>query len=337
MIREIYIVDGGSYSGGGEAMFQLGCDLIERGYGVSVIDMRKENQKLPAKFEKYMKQGLRYCNPTDVVDASSSVIISPESGTGYLFRYKQARKMIYWLSYEFYDGKFFWNSANTFFGGLKESFWSNCRRLLHFLRNIVKYGHIRFPVRKAVNLSGSHFTSNMLKKHGISSVPLVHSIGVDFLNAGMYDSIAGRENIVLYNPAKPSRLTKKLVKRNEFTYIPIQSLSVNQMLELFRKSKVYIDFGNFPGPERLPKETVYNGVNVLVWTLHAAATDDVLIPSKYKLSTHVSVRVAEETIADMLDHYSEQNKDFDEFRTMVQGMEKRYYEQLDQICANYLQ
>ena len=42
MLSNIYILDGGAYSGGGEAMFQLGCDLISRGYKVSIIDARRD-------------------------------------------------------------------------------------------------------------------------------------------------------------------------------------------------------------------------------------------------------------------------------------------------------
>ena len=41
------------------------------------------------------------------------------------------------------------------------------------------------------------------------------------------------------------------------------NMTPEEISDLFRKVKLYVDFGNFPGPERLPKEAVYNGVNNL--------------------------------------------------------------------------
>ena len=337
MISNIYILDGGAYSGGGEAMFQLGCDFLQRGYAVSLIDARKDTSvKPPAKFNKYFERGLRYCSVSDIADIPSNAVLVPDSGTEFLFRFKRAKKIIYWLSYEFYDGKLMWNSAESWISSFLNSFQMNWMRLLHFSRNILRFGRLHFPLTDAVNLSGSCYTSEKLEKMKVSYVPLVHPIGVDFLDAGMYDSKEGRQNIVLYNPAKPSRLTKKLLERNRFQYTPIQSLTVDQMIVLFRQSKLYIDFGNFPGPERLPKETVFNGVNVLVWAMHAAKTDDVLIPERYKLSTRTTPQEAERMIGHMLDNYSEENKDFEAFREMVQNMQANYERQLDHICASYL-
>lgn len=335
MVR-IYILEGGAYSGGGEAMFQLGCDLLDRGYSVSLIDARKNPDELPpAKFDKYFEKGLRYCSLGELEDVSSNVVIVPESGTEYLLRFKKIKTMIYWLSYQNYDGKMIWNSASSLFGNIC-NIPRDCKRLAHFMKNVIKYKMIKYPIKHAVNLSGSHYATDELQRRGVSSVPLVHSIGVDFLEAGMYDRTEGRDDVVLYNPAKPSRLMEKLIRRGRFNYVPIQSLSVRQMIDLFRRSKVYVDFGNFPGPERLPKETVYNGVNVLVWALHAAKTDDVLIPDRYKLSVHVSPRDAEDMIGDMLNNYEAQNIDFERFRDMVQDMQSGYEVQLDQICKTFL-
>ena len=335
MVSEIYILDGGTYTGGGEALFQLGCDLIQRGYKVSLIDALNSNDpsaRLPEKFKQYMGQGLRYCLREDIVDTPTNAIIVPEAATEYLFKYKKLKKIIYWLSYENYDGKISWNQAETLIDRIIHGSRRNVIKLLHYIRNIIKYHTYRYPIDRTVNLSGSHYTNKMLKKCGADFYPLFHSIGIDFLEAGMYDNLDGREDIVLYNPAKPSRLTKELIKRNKYNYVPIASLNVDQMISLFRKSKIYIDFGNFPGPERLPKETVFNGVNILVWALHAASTDDVLIPAQYKLDIKTHAAYVEKVLANMLDNYREQNVNFDAFREMVSSLQEGYNKQLDIIC-----
>lgn len=333
MLSKIYILDGGAYSGGGEAMFQLGCDLISRGYNVSVIDARQNpTVRPPEKFNKYFAYGLTYCSRSDVVDSASNAVIVPESATEYLFHYKNVKPIIYWLSYENYDGKFSWNYAETFFNRVVQGTRGNIAKSLHFMRNAIKYGRAKYPIHQAINLSGSHYTDSMLANEGVFYLPLFHSIGVDFLNAGMYTSKNNRRDIVLYNPAKPSHLTRELVKRGKYTYVPVQSMTVNQMIELFRRAKVYMDFGNFPGPERLPKETAFNGVNVLVWCLHAAKTDDVLVPEKYKISVDSSAEDVEKILGEMLNSYQEQFIDFDDFREMISRLQSEYNTQLDAIC-----
>ena len=103
------------------------------------------------------------------------------------------------------------------------------------------------------------------------------------------------------------------------------------MINLFRTNKLYIDFGNFPGPERLPKETVFNGMNILVWNHNAASTNDVMIPRKYKLNTNITVSEVEIHIQNMLNNYERDFHDFDEFRHMISEMEMNYYRQLSQI------
>ncbi len=333
MIPDIYILDCGAYSGGGEALFQLGCDLISRGYKVFIIDGRKDPTiQPPEKFDKYFAFGLDYCDKDKVIDSESSAIIVPECATEYLFHYKKAKAIIYWLSCKNYDGIYNWNMADTCINRLRHGARWNMIRTCHFMRNKIKYGNIRYPIKNALNLSGSHYTNSMLSHANAPYLPLFHSIGIDFLNAGMYTSRNNREDIVLYNPAKPSRLTRKLVKRGKFNYIPIQSMTVEQMIRLFRKAKLYIDFGNFPGPERLPKETAFNGVNILVWDLHAANTDDVLVPHQYKISVKSKPKDVEDLLGQMLRKYKEQSKDFDAFRKMIGQLQSEYDRQLDAIC-----
>ncbi|MCH4835730.1 hypothetical protein [Bifidobacterium pseudolongum] len=333
MLSNIYILDGGAYSGGGEAMFQLGCDLISRGYKVSIIDARRDPAvRPPQKFDKYFEYGLTYCSQEDVVDSPSNAVIVPESATEYLFNYKRVKPIIYWLSYENYDGRYSWNEAETYFNRVIQGMRRNVFKMLHFMKNVIRYGKARYPLQNAVNLSGSNYTNMKLANEGAPFLPLFHSIGVDFINAGMCTSKENRKDVILYNPAKPSRLTRKLVKRGKYAYVSIQSMTVDQMIELFRQAKVYIDFGNFPGPERLPKETVFNGVNVLVWNLHAAETDDVLVPQQYKISVNSKVEDVEFLLGEMLRHYQEQNQDFDDFREMIAQLQSEYDLQLDAIC-----
>ena len=58
----------------------------------------------------------------------------------------------------------------------------------------------------------------------------------------------------------------------------------------YTEAKLYIDLGEFGGPERIPKEAVYFGCNIIVANHNAAANDfDVAIPQEYKIDDNESI------------------------------------------------
>ena len=49
----------------------------------------------------------------------------------------------------------------------------------------------------------------------------------------------------------------------EINFIPLKGYNQKELISLFRESMVYMDFGFFPGAERLPKEAVINGCLII--------------------------------------------------------------------------
>lgn len=328
----VYILDCGSYTGGGEALHQLGCDLIDLGYKVSMVRRIGAICCPTPKMEKYYHHGLESISFDEIVDDEINLLVVPETATYELYRVKNITKMVWWLSYTYYDGHIWWNSALSFRRMISEGLPRNLKHLLKRCLYKLKYNSSSYPLENVINVAGSNYALNLLnKKMHIRAHVLFHSIGVDFLDAGMYTEKSGRKDVVLYNPAKQSRIMDKLLKRHKFEFIPIANLNCEQMINLFRQSKLYIDFGNFPGPERLPKETVFNGVNLLVWYHNAAQTDDVLIPNKYKVSEKASISNIEEFIGKMLINYDADFNDFSAFRFYIANMENQYYKDLQTL------
>ena len=63
-----------------------------------------------------------------------------------------------------------------------------------------------------------------------------------------------------------------------------------QVRELLEQAKVYIDFGEFPGRERLPREAILSGCVVITGKRGASANDvDINIPAEFKFSLDDSV------------------------------------------------
>lgn len=332
--RQGYILDSGWYSGGGEAMYQLAADLSDMGYAIKIAYL--DNMELyspPDRFGRYIEKTSQVISIDKVVDSSSSFIIVPESYSSVLFRFNKIKPFIWWLSYNYYDGVF----VPDYFGpkpfrrtkeiakGMKFQYTSLNRKR--------RFGIKRYPLLSATNLSGSFFVTQQLEKMGIPSLELVHSIGYNFIESGMYTNPLKeiRTNNVLFNPAKPSRLMQQLIYRNNFNYVPIKGMNFDELKNLFRSSKLYVDFGSFPGPERLPKETVFNGVNILVGNRNAAATQDVPVPVKYKIDLRSKPADVEDLINQMLIDYSDNFHDFDKFRIYISQMQSEYLAQLNRI------
>ena len=74
----------------------------------------------------------------------------------------------------------------------------------------------------------------------------------------------------------------------EIEFHALQGYNQKQLLELYRNSKVYMDFGTFPGAERVPKEAVVNGCSVLTGLYGASGYyNDVPLPKEYKIEANV--------------------------------------------------
>lgn len=80
----------------------------------------------------------------------------------------------------------------------------------------------------------------------------------DFINLDILKHVNNvkKENLILYNPKKDFPIQKNNRKNPNFKFVPLVGYSRAELNDLFDKAKIYIDFGNFPGKDRLPREAV---------------------------------------------------------------------------------
>lgn len=93
-----------------------------------------------------------------------------------------------------------------------------------------------------------------------------------------------KEDVVLYNPKKGAAFTKALREMaQDLRWVPLIGMTTEEMRSCMSKSKVYIDFGNHPGKDRIPREAAISGCIVITGKRGAAAfAEDVCIPETYK-------------------------------------------------------
>lgn len=321
----------GDVSGGPETLHQLAFELRKNGYKAYMYyHLSNKNKKIeiPDKFKLY---NLDYVQ--EIIDNEKNVIVIPEAYTELLYKYKKIRKCMWFLSLDFYLKflnknrikimleyrnipkilhMFFWPFLYLYLGICKKSF-----NELHFDRdkNINSYYY----------LYNCQYVKDFLIKNGVNDENTCYLCGPirnDYIETTIED--AKKEDILVYNPAKGYEFTQKILKelskvRENLKVIPIKNMTPAQIKVLLRKAKLYIDFGFFPGPERIPREAVCCYCNIITSTSGSAGNNvDVLVPKQYKFDiSNSNIEKIVDKINLLIDKYEENVPEFDDYRKKV--------------------
>ena len=75
-------------------------------------------------------------------------------------------------------------------------------------------------------------------------------------------------------------------------FIRLENMNPQQLCDALDKSMIYIDFGNHPGKDRIPREACCRNCIVMTSKLGSANNSyDVPIPDEYKFDTTDSIAV----------------------------------------------
>ncbi len=118
---------------------------------------------------------------------------------------------------------------------------------------------------------------------------------------------------VLFNPQKGILKIVELIAGSDYR-IHCQALrgfTPDGMREVMQKAKVYIDFGNHPGKDRIPREAALCGYCVVTNRSGSARNSiDVPIPECYKFDENSTAGQILECIYGLLEHYEERKQDY---------------------------
>jgi hypothetical protein len=132
---------------------------------------------------------------------------------------------------------------------------------------------------------------------------------------------------VAYNPKKGLELTKQIISSApDLVFIPLDSMSEEQVADTLGKSMVYIDFGEHPGKDRIPREAAISNCCVIVAKIGTASMfRDVPISHQYKVDIppFEPARIAS-LIRTVLDRYDELLPDFEMYRRVI-SMEREIF------------
>ena len=184
-----------------------------------------------------------------------------------------------------------------------------------------------------LHLYQSRYALDFLVEHQIATAePLSDYLATEYLSAAAGPRANIREDIVAYNPAKGKHSTESILKclasrGDSIRPVPIMNMTRVEVLDLLGRSKVYIDFGNHPGKDRIPREAAAAGCCVVVNQRGSAGNNcDILIPAEYKINDKQAGYAAKaaDKIADICSDFERHSKQFDLYRSVILSEPDRF-------------
>ncbi len=281
-----------------------------------------------------------------IEDRKENLLIVPEviGGIRVLSRYSKIRKAIWWLSVDNFYLSFILSSKRNFFFKRAINKVSNLifNKPLFDVNELIlkKLNQPNLPsfdqVRQAdFHLAQSYYAVHHLERNGIPKRKIFYLS--DYLNEKFLKiktDLSKKENIVVYNPKKGFSFTKKLIKATpDIKFVPIINMTRQEVIDNLQKTKVYIDFGNHPGKDRIPREAAILGCCVITGKRGSAKYfEDVPIPEEYKFEDKIeNIPRIVAKIKDCFNNFEQRYKDFEHYRKIIKREPKKFIEDLKKI------
>lgn len=311
----------GSVTGGPEAVHQLVGKLIKFGLDAYIVYLPKIDNPVP---EEYKHYNVKYTD--QIEDSERNILITLEVFPEKLEDYNNIQKAIWWLSV---------NNAQTETTKLIRWVNDNLKIKNKFLYNtgtsiyhkIKGIGKPLFNFKKnpsVFHLAQSRYAEYFLYNSGACLIfPLT-----DYLNkAHFVEKKVKKEDFVLYNPKKGIEIVDFLIKTDSsITWIPIQNMTPLEVSDLMARGKVYVDFGNHPGKDRIPREAAMKDCCVIVGLLGAANfSQDVSIPNDFKFDVkNLDTIAITQKIKSCFENYDTYNIYFEPYRNIIRKNEEQF-------------
>lgn len=320
-MRKIYVAClAHRHTGGLTLAHQLCYELIQQGYSAYMYYYFGYGQKKDNPVnENYKKFNLPYV--LRIEDEVQNIVVTPETNVNLLRKVQKAQKVIWWMS------------VDNYFKSLKSK------------RNIIIdfFGLFPYDFRKSniTHFVQSYYAKDFLKRQGVDEKKIMFLsdyLDLDFLlESNIYSSNNKRKSVVLYNPKKGWSFTNKIIKNaSNIEWEALTNLTPAQMIVKLGTSKVYIDFGNHPGKDRIPREAAILGCCVITGKRGSARySNDVSIKDCYKfddIDSEIPNIIAK--IESCLQNYENHIVDFNSYRNDILKGQEEFQSNVEFIFRN---
>lgn len=249
-------------SGGPEAIHQLAGKCKKMGIDVGIYYFNPNKEKLDDRLAAYGIKAI-----TQIIDSSENIIIFPESTICEMQQIKYAVRVLWWLSVD-----------NARMNEEDHDMLKNDKSIIHFSQSFYSTQFIKDKF--GVEDDRIFYVSDYLNTVYLN-VPddwVMAEIDGDY-------SLVDRERLVLFNPKKGFENTAMLIMNavGDIKWQALNGMSPAQMRAVMQKAMIYIDFGNHPGMDRIPREAAVSGCCIITNKKGSAANSvDVPIANCYK-------------------------------------------------------
>lgn len=305
-------------TGGPEALHQLGYLLKKKGYNIKMLYSKMKISPIHPFYKTY---NIPYT--FKIKDSVNNIIIIPESMTNWIARYPLSEKKIWWLSLDFYE------------------VLMNSRELKkNLLRKIfVPHKHTEYRFKK--NHSITHWYQSQRTKEFLIEKKLENPIEYlcDYVADLFFEHLPSlenfkKENIITYNPKKGlEKLSEIMASLPQYHWIPLQEMTRTEMRDTLRRAKLHVDFGYFPGRDKIPREALISGCCLLTGRNGTAGfKEDLDIPEHYKLfENEIEKDLVSKKITDIMTNYDTIKQEFIPFREFVINEKQRMSDEIDHL------
>lgn len=270
-----------------------------------------------------------YGNPSAdrLEDEINNAIIVPEVHVHTLSRVESAHKAIWWESVDNYRGAIRHRTPRA---------PKQVKQYLGSFYYVITHPADRRTIKSCVNFVQSEYARQyLIHEVGVTSSRILElSDYVDERYRTSSTSAVQRDNLVLYNPKKGAETTSRLMKfAPDIEWIPLAGYSLDEMIDLFHRAKVYIDFGNHPGKDRMPREAASAGCCIVTGSRGSASNNrDVPIPAKYKLANNSTPEQCCKIIRDCLNNFDACSEDFSSYRDTISIEREKFEREVVRAC-----
>lgn len=319
-INKIIIVAPIFVTGGVEALCQLCVELNGCGFPAKILwihdpaELKRQfvdnfsilaGQSFdyaPVAYKK--KYSIDYVKEKTVLNSSTLVIV-PEIWVPLLPLFGVAKKGIYWLSID--------------------NFLSRYRHQHELIQKIVT----------CVNFSDAPWISKQILQWGIKSFLVEAPISLEYFK-NISQEIR-MNNQIVYNPIKGAALSQLFMSNYlNYEYVPLQNLDQKGVIAALDHAKIYIDFGHFPGKDRIPREALMRGCIIFIHNV-GCATDYESFPidNFFRFSTEdVSNGVLRDKIDYALAHYEELYAQQNVARDIIKNEYRNFQQQITKVFGS---
>ena len=297
-------------SGGPELVHQL-CDALRSLDHNAYIAYYAKNGIISGiqTPDVYTKYNISILSDMELLKKEDTLLIIPEQGIPLYLHYPNCQKCIWWLSID-----------NYLYLYKKE------------IDSSANHDPDIFNLRKDLNLY--HLVQSEYARHYLLETMHISAQCIDYLSDYLNSTFFGtkipvqfKQNFIAFNPKKGFHDLKPLIDATpQFTWMPIINMKPSDVRNLLNLPKVYIDFGNHPGKDRIPREAAVSGCCVITNKKGSAAfTEDVPIPEKYKFETPAnSMENIIYLIEDIFANYENHYRNFDAYCEKIRAEESRF-------------